>query len=278
MGTPMIARGGPLPARPHAGGPFRRLFDGPTPALARFWEHAEQAAPRRQLIGMTAARAQLPFALNLPRDQEHPAVSRPCDEPPADLSARAAAGDRAAFEALHRRFAGGLSRLFLARTGGRVEPAEDLSQRTWMACWRSLQAGRYDPSRAAFSTFLYAIGTNIWREHLRRHGRAPDIESHEDLSFIVGGDDPSAAQRLAELLEDLRACLRGEGESLSPEDRWILRAVSSGASDREMARDLGVAPSTMNARKRAALDRLRRWLAVRGHRAEPSERPGAQGQ
>ena len=55
----------------------------------------------------------------------------------ADLAQAAARGDRPAFDHLHRRFAGGLRRLFLTRTAGRDDLAEDLSQRTWLACWRA---------------------------------------------------------------------------------------------------------------------------------------------
>lgn len=196
-----------------------------------------------------------------------------------DLSAAAARGHRAAFDALHDRFAAGLLRLFLLRTGGRQDLAEDLAQRTWMTCWRSLAAGKYDPARAAFSTYLYAIGGNIWREHLRAAGRAAELGPPDALGAVEDSGNPEDWVRLAETLDALRSCLSGEdGGDLTEDDRWILRAVADGASDRDMARRLGLAPSTMNVRKRAAFDRLRRWLASRGHRLDLPERPAPGGQ
>src|SRR5690349_1285968 len=48
--------------------------------------------------------------------------------PLAHLALRSASGDRNAFAALHQRLGGGLFRLFLERTGGRSELADDFSQ------------------------------------------------------------------------------------------------------------------------------------------------------
>jgi RNA polymerase sigma-70 factor (ECF subfamily) len=221
---------------------------------------------------MTLARAQADLrpAASV---QEPRFVPEPPADSPAALAGAAARGDRAAFDRLHVRFSGGLRKLFLSRVSGRADLADDLAQRTWLACWRSLSAGRYDPQRAAFSTFLYAVGTNIWREHLRARARTPersDSRTAADDELSIPHEDE---QDLAELLDALRACLRGEGaDALDEEDRWILRSVAAGASDRVMAQRLGVAPSTMNARKRSALEHLRRWLASRGYRPEPPER------
>ncbi len=188
----------------------------------------------------------------------------------SDLACEAARGDRAAVETLHRRLDPGLRRLFLGRTGGREELAEDLAQRAWSACWRAVAAGKYDPSRAAFSTYLYAIASRVWLEHLRRAGRGQPAELTEYEADLLAAD-PAAAARLAEAVELVRECLRGEGGDLSEDDRWILRESAMGASDRDLARRLGVAPSTVNARKRQALERLRRFLATRGHRGESAE-------
>ncbi len=196
----------------------------------------------------------------------------------SDLARDAAKGNRGAVDALHRRLDPGLRRLFLGRTGGREELAEDLCQRSWATCWKAVAGGKYDPARAAFSTYLYAIASRIWLEHLRRSGRARELAEVTEYEADLLTEDPAAEARLAEVIHLVRECLRGEGGGLSEDDRWILREVGAGASDRDLARRLGVAPSTMNARKRQALDRLRRFLAMRGHRGESGEHEGTSGQ
>ena len=90
----------------------------------------------------------------------------------ADLCAAAVGGDRAAFEALHRRLGGGVRRLFLDRTSGRADLAEELGQRTWVGVWQSISSGKYDPTRSAISTFVYAVASKVWLQYLRSSKRA----------------------------------------------------------------------------------------------------------
>lgn len=189
----------------------------------------------------------------------------------SDLASSAAGGDRDAVEALHRRLEPGLRRLFLKRTAGREEIADDLCQRTWAACWRALALGKYDPRRSAFSTYLYAIGSRVWLEHLRQSGRAEPVSELTSYEADLAGEDPAAQARLAEVIHLVRESLAGREGDLPEEDRWILREVGAGATDRDLARRIGVAPSTINARKRQALERLRRLLASRGVRGDSPE-------
>jgi RNA polymerase sigma factor (sigma-70 family) len=191
----------------------------------------------------------------------------------AELAKAAGGGDRAAFEAIHRRLAGGLYKQLLERLGGRRDIADDLSQRTWLGVWQSLQLGRYDPAKSAMTTFVYAVGYKIWLQHLRTASRTEQGESA--LAGLTDAAlDPENEAALAELLEDVRSCLKEEGPQtvLSAEERGIVRASAQGASDRELARQLNVAVSTLNARKQAALEKIRRFLAQRGHRTKRGER------
>ncbi|MBS0198336.1 MAG: RNA polymerase sigma factor [Planctomycetes bacterium] len=190
------------------------------------------------------------------------------------LAAAAAKGDRQAFEAIHRRLSGGLYRLFMDRTNGRVEVVEDLCQRTWLAVWESLQAGRYDPSRSAMTTFVYAVGYKLWLQQLRTFARpetlVPDVADRSDVS----DGDPQDAAGLAELLQNVRECLKASGPEplLTEEERGIVRASAAGASDRDLARQLNIAASTLNARKQSAFQKIRRYLAKKGHRVDSIER------
>ena len=202
-----------------------------------------------------------------PQTMPQPPV-RP-EDPFGELCRAAIEGDQAAFDQLYTRLGGGIRNLFYQRSGS-SELAEDLCQRTWAAFWQAIKAGKYDPSRAAVSTFLYAISTKIWLQHLRTSRRAAKRASEFQPIADTSGRNPTEAMDLGELLEVVRECLAGAGD-LTQEERWLVRSVSAGETDRALAKRLGVSPSTANARKRAAFDKVRRYLAARGHR-EMTER------
>jgi len=74
----------------------------------------------------------------------------------AQLVAAAVAGDRRAFEHLYRRHVGVVHGLCRRLTDGR-EQAEDATQETFVAAWRSLS--RFE-GRSRFSTWLHRIAVN----------------------------------------------------------------------------------------------------------------------
>ena len=191
----------------------------------------------------------------------------------AQLAAAAASGDRASFESLHRRLSGGLRKIFLERSGNRADVADDLIQRTWVGVWQALSSGRYDPTRSAISTFVYAVAHKMWLQHLRARPGPRDPIPAEALPVF---DQPAA--ELSEVLDAIRAALAGTAGDLSIEERAVLRLCGSGASDRDLAARLSISPSTANARKRAAFEKLRRHLASLGHRPEAAERLGLKGE
>ncbi|MCW5764796.1 MAG: RNA polymerase sigma factor [Phycisphaeraceae bacterium] len=169
---------------------------------------------------------------------------------------------RAVFEDAHGRFGPWVHRRFVERCG-RSDIAEDLSQRTWAAVWRALDTGVYDPRRAAISTFVHAVSQNVWRQWTKSAGAAAGrMAAGEPPDTPAIDDGPAAVVAEAELIEAVRACVDGRaGGAIGPEEAQTLRLLATGATDRDLAAALGVAPSTANARKRAALDRLRAYLA-----------------
>jgi RNA polymerase sigma-70 factor (ECF subfamily) len=187
------------------------------------------------------------------------------------------------FEALHAQFEPSLRRFFARRLSGRYDHLDDLVQRTWVACWRALERERYDPSRAAISTFLYAVANNIWLQHLRRihrengHARADGAEL-DDAPDSRGG--PNDAMEFSELLEAVRDCLgRSTGpQSLTPEERAVVESIAHGASERSVADKLTLAASTINAYKQSAYTKLRRCMRLKGFTAEQIERSGVGGE
>lgn len=188
----------------------------------------------------------------------------------SDLTAAAAGGDERAFEHLHRRVGTGLRRLLRKRSGGREDVVEDLSQRTWASVWRALRDGKYDPTRAAVTTFVYAVGHNAWLTHLR--GVAREQARLEDVRDGQSGDAGPLRERgatallaEAELIDAVRACLKdGSGAGLTDLERTIVHAIALGEGDRALARRLGMSGSTINKHKHAAYGKVRAHLARMG--------------
>lgn len=215
--------------------------------------------------------------------------NRKPDQPqPADCTLQALSEaltrrDRSAFEAVYARLAGGLRRFLLRKSGGRVDWAEEIAQKTWAAVWEAVQDRRYDPQRASISTFVYAIAYKMWLREVRAsRSAATVIDGAARLSETRpgGADDPAEVAGLAETIEAVRACLRAADNpgGLTELQRSIVAAVAAGESERSLAEQLGVAPSTVNARKQAAYRKLRRCLAARGISADSIERFGAAGE
>ncbi len=187
------------------------------------------------------------------------------DDSLAAIAQRAAAGDHDAFEQLHVRFADGIRRFFQKRIGG--DAADELAQHTWSELWRAVSKGAYQPERAAFSTFAYAVAGNVWRRSRRDASR-----TLPPVGQIASEDDLAGALAHAELLDALRACLHEESGELSEIERQIVLSMAAGESERDIARAQGVAASTVHDRKLAAMNKLRIMLAARGfgEQSEPS--------
>jgi RNA polymerase sigma-70 factor (ECF subfamily) len=77
---------------------------------------------------------------------------------------RVLAGDIAAFENIVRRWQGPLVNLAYRFCRDRSR-AEEMAQEAFLRAWRALATWRRD---AAFSTWLFALATNLYRTELRR--------------------------------------------------------------------------------------------------------------
>jgi len=189
-------------------------------------------------------------------------------DPVTQLVEQAQAGDRGAFEQLVRRFDPGLKRILLRRSGGDATLADELAQETWVAVWTALSQQRYDPRKAAISTFIYAVAHKRWLQHLRRRGSRPVLGGLDATLFDVPDDtaNPASLMHAAELLDALRDCLRVSDRplSLSEEERCVVIGLSGDETERTMSAELGLAASTVHARKLSAYKKLRRCLAAKG--------------
>ena len=164
----------------------------------------------------------------------------------AVLIERTGRGDRAAFEELYRRFARPVLAMALRQLGDNGR-AEDATQDTFAAVWRSAKSYRQD--RGSASAWLYAVARHAIIDRARQRvepaAEAPDIPS--------GEDGPDAIAEASWLSWRVHSAL----ERLPERERVVLElAYWSGLSQVEVASYLDVPLGTVKTRTRAGLARL----------------------
>ncbi len=187
-----------------------------------------------------------------------------------ELSDAAASGERDIFDEVHRRL-DAVVRRFMRERGADATLSDDLSQRVWFAVWQACRAGSYDPNRAAISTFVYAVSSNVWLQHLRSRGtRDARTQAIESLGIdILDAERATDFVRTAEAVELIRRALSpaagqpAEG-SLTDRERAALRATGEEVTDRDLALRLAVSPSTAHATRKSALEKLGQMLRRAG--------------
>jgi DNA-directed RNA polymerase specialized sigma24 family protein len=143
------------------------------------------------------------------------------------------------------------------------DTAEDLCQRTWQAVWEAVSQGRYDARRAAMSTYVYAVSQNVYRRWARTQATAASHAPAIAANAPAPADAESDPLADAEIVDELRRTLRDGAPGLNLEHLGTLHLIAKGVTDRELARELSVAPSTAHTRKRDALEALRAHLNSR---------------
>lgn len=121
-------------------------------------------------------------------DPSRPGTAIPRPEPPVDdavLAARAAGGDREAFEGLYRRHAARVHGLCLRLTGDRGR-AEALTQDTFVKAWQGLRGWR---GQAPLGAWLGRIAVNRWRDQWRADRR--------ERRWLVDTDDEAGLEQAA---------------------------------------------------------------------------------
>lgn len=180
------------------------------------------------------------------------------DRDDLELHRQLSAGDRGAFDALYRRYAGSAYGLAYRITGQQLL-AQDVVHDAFMALWRAPEA--FDPVRGAFRSFFLslvhhrAVDTVRREERLRaRQQRAANLEpaAVEDPSEGVIDAADVAARRI-----EVRAAL----ETLSPDQRQVLEmAYFGGRTQVQIAEELRIPLGTVKTRTFAAMRKLRSVL------------------
>jgi RNA polymerase sigma-70 factor (ECF subfamily) len=169
----------------------------------------------------------------------------------AQLMARVAAGDAAAFEVIYDRYrvpAYSLAR----RIAGTA--AEDGMQDAFISLWRT--AARFDPERGNLRSWVLTLVRNGCIDALRRHrtraaGQAWPAEVLEQLPAPERTEEQVLAR---EGNREARQLLAG----LPAEQRQVIElAYFGGFTQQEIARGMGVPLGTVKSRARIGLQKLR---------------------
>ena len=169
------------------------------------------------------------------------------------------AGDRQAFARLYDRYDRPCYR-FIRRTlaGAHADAADDLHQETWISVSRN--AGSFDPGKASFAAWLFAIARNKVWDHLRRQKVVvlPLAEDDEAMTVPDPGPTPlddavshETAQRIVDAVEAL---------PLAQRETFVMFA-HAGLSLEDVAQATGVPLETAKSRLRYARATLRQALA-----------------
>ena len=143
--------------------------------------------------------------------------------------------------------------------------AEDIVEETFWQAWR--QAGRYDMTRGAVSTWLTTIARSRALDRLRASRRRQE-EAMSELSDMKRAavdatarreDDPSRGAEIAER----RGLVRQALLALPAEQREVLElAYFRGLSQTEIAERTGQPLGTIKTRVRLAMEKLRGRLGI----------------
>lgn len=169
------------------------------------------------------------------------------------------AGDEVAFEALFQRYSTPLFSYF-CRLGAGGALAEDLMQETFLKVLTGAEG--FDPNRK-FSTWLYAIATNAWRDHGKRTRRwlawtallgplAWPPAEHEGV--LTGLMRREAAAHVEEALRDLPDEVRAV----------LVMKHFQGLRYEEIGEVLGCPVGTVKSRVHAAVTQVRARLVQKG--------------
>lgn len=176
----------------------------------------------------------------------------------AELTAKAQAGDTAAFEDLVRRYRNEVYALCFYFTRNR-EDAWDLSQEVFIKAWRALGRFRGDSS---FKTWLMRIAANHSKDHLKK--RRLQVTAYDDALGIAETRSYQNPRRQAEASE-IGQAIDAAVQQLPPKLQltFILREYQ-GLSYQEMADVMECNVGTVMSRLFNARKRLRKILAPLG--------------
>lgn len=185
-------------------------------------------------------------------------MSEPANSEPAGIQADyrelitriAQDRDRPAFVRLYKYFAPRVKSYLI---GQRVPPdiADEVMQEVMLAVWN--KAGLFDPSKAAASTWIFAIARNKRIDRIRKDTK-PELDPEEPS--LLPGDFEAADDNV--LNRQRRAAVAAALVELPGDQRAVIElSFMKGLSHAEIAEQIGVPLGTVKSRIRLAFQRLR---------------------
>jgi RNA polymerase sigma-70 factor (ECF subfamily) len=176
-----------------------------------------------------------------------------------ELHRRVAAGDRAAFDELYRRYGPAAFGLAL-RITAQEALAQEVVQDAFLALWRAPEA--FDPGRGAFRSFFLSLVHHRAVDAVRREERLRRRTERASNLEPTHGED--VAEDVVEIayLGVRRKEVRDALEILPPEQRQVIElAYFGGHTQTTIAEMLAIPVGTVKTRTLAAMRKLRRALA-----------------
>ena len=170
----------------------------------------------------------------------------------AHLLKRIAEGDDEALRLLYREY-GRLAFTIAFRILGREDGAEDAVQEAFIRVWKN--AAAFDPTRAAFATWLSRIVRNLCIDMIRRKDPLSRAGSIADVEAWLAYSDP------VESIVINRLTVRDAFLQIpATQSRVLEMAYFEGLTHREIAERLEIPEGTVKSRMRLGLQRMRNYL------------------
>ena len=185
----------------------------------------------------------------------------------AALLVRIREKDERAIEALYSRYSGPLYSLAYQVTGA-DRFAQDVVQEVFVAVWKD--AARFDPSRGAVSSWLFALARHKAIDLVRKEQNVRKHTADVDLDFHEADDDVDQEAWLRLRRDTVRAAI----QQLPDAQRTALElAFFAGLTHVEVAERLDIPLGTAKTRIRTALLKLRDILGPTVSEIDPRETP-----
>jgi RNA polymerase sigma-70 factor (ECF subfamily) len=169
----------------------------------------------------------------------------------AALLLRVREKDERAIEALYARYSGPLYSLAYRVTGA-DRYAQDVVQEVFVALWKD--AGRYDESRGALSSWLFALARHKAIDLVRKEANVRRHTADVDLELREADDDVDQEAWLRLRRDAVRAAITQLPEA---QRTAVELAFFGGLTHVEVAEQLGIPLGTAKTRIRTALLKLR---------------------
>ncbi|MBR6712725.1 MAG: sigma-70 family RNA polymerase sigma factor [Selenomonadaceae bacterium] len=172
-----------------------------------------------------------------------------------NLLAKRATTDEEAFEELYEHFFPRVYNFVYARLKNSAD-ADDVTSITFMKMNENLES--YDPTRAAFSTWLFRIASNSIIDHTRRRDKSEETEWEE--FFDPAAPDHEEPERQIIASETSRGLLQAL-DKLSERERRIIELRYWGEQDtRTIAEILSMSESNVRVTLHRTLGKLKNIL------------------